>query len=120
MNQNLKGRRALVTGGSRGIGAAIVQRLASEGADVPLTYSSSPDRANEVVKDATAHGVRSLAIQADSANPEAVVAAVERTVAELGSIDILVNNAGIAVMAPLAEFKLADFDRILAINVRAV
>jgi 3-oxoacyl-[acyl-carrier protein] reductase len=120
MNHTLKGRCALVTGGSRGIGAAIVKRLASEGANVALTYSSSPDRANEVVQDATALGVKALAIQADSADSEAVVAAVERTVSELGGIDILVNNAGIAVMAPLDEFKLADFDRVFAVNVRAV
>lgn len=120
MNQNLKGRRALVTGGSRGIGAAIVKRLAGEGADVALTYSSSPERANEVVQAVASGGVKALAIQADSANPEAVVAAVERTVSELGGIDILVNNAGIAVMAPLEDFKLADFDRIFAVNVRAV
>ena len=119
MNQTLK-NSALVTGGSRGIGAAIVKRLAREGANVALTYSKSPDRANEVVKAAQASGVRCLAIQADSADATAVVAAVERTVSELGGIDILVNNAGIAVMGPLESFKLADFDRTLAINVRAV
>src|SRR5215469_17566308 len=119
MNQPLKNKCALVTGGSRGIGAAIVKRLASEGADVALTYSSSPDRAKEVVKVAQASGVRAVAIKADSADASAVVAAVERTVLELGGIDILVNNAGIAVMGPLEDFKLADFDRTLAINVRA-
>jgi len=119
MNQTLK-NSALVTGGSRGIGAAIVKRLAREGANVALTYSKSTDRANEVVKAAQASGVRCLAIQADSADATAVVAAVERTVSELGGIDILVNNAGIAVMGPFESFKLADFDRTLAINVRAV
>ena len=116
MNQTLKNKCALVTGGSRGIGAAIVKRLASEGANVALTYSNSPDRANEVVKAAQASRVRTLAIQAVSA----VVTAVERTVSELGGIDILVNNAGILVTGPLEDFKLADFDRRLAINVRAV
>ena len=116
MNQTLKNKCALVTGGSRGIGAAIVKRLASEGANVALTYSNSPDRANEVVKAAQASRVRTLAIQAVSA----VVTAVERTVSELGGIDILVNNAGILVTGPLEDFKLADFDRTLAINVRAV
>jgi len=120
MNQTLKNKCALVTGGSRGIGAAIVKRLASEGANVALTYSNSPDPANEVVKAAQASGVRSLAIQADSADASAVVTAVERTVSELGGIDILVNNAGILVTGPLEDFKLADFDRTLAINVRAV
>ena len=120
MNHNLKNKRALVTGGSRGIGAAIVKRLANEGAHVAFTYSSSPDRANEVAKSVQALGVKAVAIQADSADAAAVAAAVERTVSELGGIDILVNNAGIGVFAPIDEFKLADFDRILAINVRAV
>jgi len=120
MSQSLKDKRALVTGGSRGIGAAIVKRLAAEGANVALTYSSSPYRAAAVVKEAQALGVKCLAIQADSADSGAVVVALERTVTEFGGIDILVNNAGIAVFAPLAEFTLADFDRTVAINVRAV
>jgi 3-oxoacyl-[acyl-carrier protein] reductase len=98
----------------------IVKRLASEGPNVALTYSNSPDRADKVVKAAQAFGVRSLAIQADSADASSVVAAVERAVSELGGIDILVNNAGIAVMGPLEDFKLADFDRTLAVNVLAV
>ena len=82
MNQVLKNKRVLVTGGSRGIGAAVVKRLSSEGADVALTYSRSPDRADEVVKAAQALGVKSLAIQADSIDANAVVAAVERTVTD--------------------------------------
>src|SRR5436190_1934904 len=109
MNHNLKNKRALITGGSRGIGAAIVKRLASEGADVAFTYSSSPDKANEVAKAAQTLGVRSIAIQADSADADAVVAAVERTVKELGGLDILVNSAGVLAMAPIDDFKLADF-----------
>lgn len=120
MSQTLKNKRALVTGGSRGIGAAIVKRLAREGADVALTYSSSPGLASEVVKEAQARGVKSLTIQADSRDAGALVAAVERTVDELGGIDILVNNAGVAVIGPIDDFKLEDFDRTLAINVRAV
>ncbi|MDR3402507.1 MAG: 3-oxoacyl-ACP reductase FabG [Chthoniobacter sp.] len=120
MNQSLKNKCALVTGGSRGIGAAIVKRLASEGANVALTYSSSPERAWQVAKEAEALGVKAVAIQADSADPEAVVTAVERAAADLGGLDILVNNAGIAIMAPIDDFKLADFDRIFAVNVRAV
>lgn len=120
MNHTLKNKRALITGGSRGIGAAIVKRLASEGADVAFTYSSSPARANEVAQAAQALGVRALAIQADSADASAVVAAVEQTVDRLGGIDILVNSAGVLAIAPLNDFKLEDFDRTLAINVRAV
>jgi len=120
MNRRLENKRALVTGGSRGIGAAIVRRLALEGADVALTYVSKPDQAEETVKAAQALGVKALAIQADSADAKAVVAAVERTVRELGGIDILVNNAGIGVFAPLDDYRLEDFDRTLAINVRAV
>src|SRR5258708_2252738 len=120
MNQGLKNKRALVTGGSRGIGAAIVQRLAREGADVALTYVSNPERAQEVVRDAQAHGIRALAIQADSSDAQAVRAAVERTAGEFGGIDVLVNNAGLALMAPLDDFRLEDFDRTLAVNVRAV
>jgi 3-oxoacyl-[acyl-carrier protein] reductase len=120
MNNSLKNKRALVTGGSRGIGAAIVKRLASEGADVAFTYSSSPDKADETAKSAEAHGVKAVAIQCDSADANAVVAAVEQTVSELGGIDILVNNAGVLALGPIDEFKLKDFDRTIAINVRAV
>src|SRR5437763_2362878 len=114
MNHPLENKRALVTGGSRGIGAAIVKRLAREGAHVALTYISKPDQANETAKAARGLGVRALAIQADSANAEAVAAAVERTVAELGGIDILVNNAGIGSFAPIDAFSLKEFDRTFA------
>ena len=120
MTEKLAGKVALITGGSRGIGAAIVKRLASEGADVAFTYTSSPERANEVAQAAEALGVRALAIQADSADASAVVAAVDRTVDKLGSIDILVNNAGVLAIAPIDDFTLADFDRTFAVNVRAV
>lgn len=120
MTQRLKGKRALVTGGSRGIGAAIVRRLALEGAHVALTYVSHPERADEMVRETQALGVKALAIQADSADADAVIAAVERTVSGLGGIDILVNNAGIAVMGLIDDYSLEDFDRILAVNVRAV
>ena len=120
MSLALQNKRALVTGGSRGIGAAIVTRLAREGADVALTYVSKPDQANETVKAAQTFGVRAIAIQADSADAAAVAAAVERTVAELGGIDILVNSAGILVMGAIDEYRLEDFDRTLAVNVRAV
>lgn len=116
----LSNKVALVTGGSRGIGAAIVKRLAREGAHVALTYVSKPDQAHDTAQAAQALGVNALAIQADSADPTAVAAAVERTVAELGGIDILVNNAGIGLVAPIDQYSLEDFDRTFAVNVRAV
>jgi len=120
MGNTLKNKCALITGGSRGIGAAIVKRLAKEGANVALTYTSSHEKASEVVKVAKAFGVKAIAIKADSADADAVIAAVERTVKELGGIDILINNAGVLALGPIDDFKLADFDRTLAVNVRAV
>lgn len=111
---------ALVTGGSRGIGAGIAQRLAREGAAVAITYNASPARAREVVNAIKQNGGRALAIEADSANPQAVMQAVDKTAAELGALDILVNNAGIAFYKPVQELSLEDFDRITAVNVRAV
>jgi 3-oxoacyl-[acyl-carrier protein] reductase len=120
MGRRLESKRALVMGGSRGIGAAIVKRLAREGASVAFTYVGNSTKANETVKAAHALGVRALAIQADSGDAKAVVGAVERTVRELGGLDILVNNAGIAVIAPIDDYRLEDLDRTLAVNVRAV
>jgi 3-oxoacyl-[acyl-carrier protein] reductase len=120
MNHRLENKRALVTGGSRGIGVAIVKRLAREGAHVALTYAGNTARAAETVKAVKALGVKALAIQADSADAEALVAAVEQTVRELGGIDILVNNAGIAVIAAIDDYRLEDLDRTLAVNVRAI
>jgi 3-oxoacyl-[acyl-carrier protein] reductase len=120
MSHPLKGKRVLVTGGSRGIGAAIIKRLAREGADVALTFVSKPDEAGKTADAAKAFGVRALAIQADAADSEAIVAAVERTGKEFGGIDILVNNAGVLAVAPIDEFSLKDFDRTFAVNVRAV
>jgi len=120
MNHPLANKRALVTGGSRGIGAAIVRRLARDGADVALTYVSNPEQAGKTMTAAQAFGVKALAIQADSADAGALVGAVEQTARELGGIDILVNSAGLAVIAPLDGYRLEDLDRTLAVNVRAV
>lgn len=116
----LEGRTALVTGGSRGIGAAIVQRLAADGADVALTYSSSPDQAQVVVAAVEAAGRRGLAVRADAADPAAVKAAVTATAGRFGKIDILVNNAGIFALAALSDCSDEDFERMIAVNVRAV
>ncbi|MFJ1798194.1 SDR family NAD(P)-dependent oxidoreductase [Streptomyces sp. NPDC088180] len=116
----LAGKVALVTGGSRGIGAATALRLAEEGADVALTYVSATDRAQEVVKSIEALGRRGLAIRADSGDPAAVVRSVERTAAELGRLDILVNNAGVFPYGPIEGVTLEEIDRTLAVHVRAV
>jgi 3-oxoacyl-[acyl-carrier protein] reductase len=116
---SLQGKVALVTGGSRGIGAATAKRLASDGADVAITYVSSPDKANAVIDEIKKLGRRGIAIQADSADANAVKAAVEKTAAELGRLDILVNNAGIFVAAAFDESSLADMDRLWNVNVRA-
>lgn len=117
--KNLAGKVALVTGGSRGIGAAIAKRLAAEGAAVAITYSSGQPKADEVVRAIESSGGRALAIRADGADAGAVKSAVAETVRTLGRLDVLVNNAGIAVIGPLEEFKLEDFDRTVAVNIRA-
>ena len=117
----LNGKVALVTGGSRGIGAAIARRLAKDGADVAITYVSSREKADAVVREIEALGRRGLAIQADSADAEAAAAAVTKTHAELGGLDMLVANAGVAGFKAIgAEGGLAEFDRTFAINVRGV
>lgn len=116
----LSGRRALVTGGSRGIGAGIVRRLVADGADVAFTYSTSAGAADNLVAELSTNGVKVVALQADSADASAVQAAVTETVHQLGGVDILVNNAGIASLAPLESLSLEEFDRMVAVNVRAV
>lgn len=120
MEDTLANKRALVTGGSRGIGAAIVRRLAGEGAHVAFTYSSSPGKAKEVVQTVEALGRKALAVQCDSADARALVAAVERTASELGGLDILVNSAGVISLGLIDEVTLAEFDRVVSINVRAL
>jgi 3-oxoacyl-[acyl-carrier protein] reductase len=111
---------ALVFGGSRGIGAAIVKELAANGASVALTYVASPDKAAETARAAETHGVSAITIQADSADTEAVKDAVAQTVARFGRLDILVVNAGILIRGTIDTYPLADFDRMLATNVRGV
>ena len=115
----LTGKRALVTGGSRGIGAAIALALAEKGADVALTFERSADRAAQVVEAITDKGRRAVAIQADSADPVAIRRAVDEAAAVLGGLDILVNNAGIALYGTIADFRVEDIDALLAVNVRA-
>jgi NAD(P)-dependent dehydrogenase (short-subunit alcohol dehydrogenase family) len=116
----LAGKRALVTGAARGIGAAIVLELADKGADVVLTYERSAERASEIVRQVEAKGRRAFAIQADSADADAVKNAVDAAAARLGGLDILVNNAGVAFGGPLAEMPLEQIDKIIAVNIRGV
>jgi 3-oxoacyl-[acyl-carrier protein] reductase len=117
---DLAGKTALVTGGSRGIGAAIAARLAENGADVALTYARSKAPADEVIDRITAHGRRGLAIKADSAAADEVVTAVEHVVNEFGRLDILVNNAGIFPFGPIDDVSVEEIDRTLGIHARAV
>jgi 3-oxoacyl-[acyl-carrier protein] reductase len=120
MSRKLEGKIGLVTGGSRGIGAAIAKRLAADGADVAITYTKGADAAASVVKEIERAGRRAIAIQADAADAEAVKAAVEKTFATFGRLDVLVNNAGTAIPKPFEEATLEEMDRVLDINVRGV
>jgi 3-oxoacyl-[acyl-carrier protein] reductase len=111
---------ALVLGGSRGIGVAIARRLAADGAMVALTYANSAEKAAETARAAEAHGQPVITIKADSADPKAVVDAVAQTIARFGHLDILVVNAGILIHGTVDMYDLADFDRMVATNVRGV
>lgn len=120
MSERLAGKAALVTGGSRGIGAAIAKRLAAEGANVAITYAENKDGAEEVVSELKAQGSRAFAIRANAGDPQEAAGAVRQVVEEYGGIDILVHNAGIAGFAPLAESDFADYRRQFAVNVDGV
>jgi 3-oxoacyl-[acyl-carrier protein] reductase len=120
MTNKLEGKIALVTGGSRGIGAAIAKRLAADGANVAITYSKGADAAASVVKEIERSGRKAIAIQADAADAKAVEAAVEKTVATFGRLDVLVNNAGTAIPKTFEETTLEEMDRVLDINIRGV
>src|SRR6267378_3826827 len=118
MSKNLEGKIALVTGGSRGIGAAIAKRLAADGAGVAITYTKGANAAASVVKEIERAGRKAIAIQADAADADAVQAAVEKTVAAFGRLDILVNSAGTAIPKTFEEATLEEMDRLIDINVR--
>src|SRR5262249_18562261 len=120
MAQPLKDKAALVTGGSRGIGAAIAKRLATEGASVAITYTKGADAAASVVKAIEGASGKAIAIQADAADAQAVKAAVEKAVATFGRLDVLVNNAGTAIPRTFEETPLEELDRVIDVNVRGV
>jgi len=119
MNMNkLEGKIAIITGGSRGIGAAIAKRLAADGANVAITYTKGADAAASIVKEIEHTGRKAIAIRADAADAEAVKAAVEKTVATFGRLDVLVNNAGTAIPKTFEETTLEEMDRVIDINLR--
>jgi 3-oxoacyl-[acyl-carrier protein] reductase len=119
IDNRLAGKAALVTGGSRGIGAEIVRRLAAEGADVGFTYNTGKDEAEAVAAQVRGLGRRALTVQADLAGPAAAAAVVDAAVGEFGKLDILVSNAGVTYWGPLADTPLEDFDHLVAVDARA-
>ncbi|APO79014.1 short-chain dehydrogenase/reductase SDR family domain-containing protein (plasmid) [Rhizobium etli 8C-3] len=118
--ENLSGKTALVTGGSRSIGAAIAKRLAAAGAAVAITYNQSPEKAAAVVTDIEKAGGHAIAIKADAGDPGAMRAAVAKTEETYGRFDILVNNAGIALGGAIEDIKFEDYERMVAVNVTGV
>jgi len=120
MSKKLEGKVALVTGGSRGIGAGIAKRLAADGANVAITYTKGADAAASIVKEIERAGGKAITIQADAADAGAVTAAVKKTVAAFGRLDVLVNNAGTAIPKTFEETTLEEMDRVININIRGV
>ena len=120
MSKKLEGKTALVTGGSRGIGAAIARRLAADGARVAITYGKGADAAASVIKAIESLGGKAVAIQADATDPKAVQAAVDRTVSALGRLDVLVNNAGTAIPKRFEDTTLEELDQVINLNIRGV
>jgi 3-oxoacyl-[acyl-carrier protein] reductase len=120
MSKKLEGKTALVTGASRGIGAAIAKRLAADGAKVAITYARGADSAASVIKAIESAGGKAIAIQADATDPKAVRAAIDKAVSSLGKLDILVNNAGTAIPKKFEETTLEEIDQVINLNIRGV
>jgi len=120
MAETLKGKVAMVTGGSRGIGAAIAKRLAGEGASVAITYAKDASSAAEVVKAIEDGGGKAIAIQADALDPEAIRGSVDKAVAALGKLDVLVNNAGTAIPKAFVDTTLEEMDHVINLNIRGM
>jgi 3-oxoacyl-[acyl-carrier protein] reductase len=120
VSKKLEGKNALVTGGSRGIGAAIAKRLAADGARVAITYTKGADAAASVVRAIESAGGKAIAIQADATDPEAVQAALTKTVSALGKLDVLVNSAGTAIPKKFEETTLEELDQVINLNIRGV
>lgn len=118
--KSLINKIAFVTGGSRGIGQGIVRKLVSEGAGVAFTYNNSEDSANQLVQELSTSTVKVIAIKADSGDASSIASAIKEAYGNFGQLDILVNNAGIAILAPLSNITIDDFDRTIAVNVKAV
>jgi len=120
MSKKLSGKAALVTGGTRGIGAAIARALAEDGADVAISYVSSPEKAKALVRELQEKGVRAVAFQADQARTSEVAALVHKVADHFGHLDILVNNAGVFITGPVGEVTDSQVDKQFAINVGGV